>query len=223
MKIYFEALLVYMRNLGVDRIWTEMTMSGSHVDYWDQEFQATKNGDYKKIGIPKQFIKLFDTLVEKYGEEIWDGSQNDWGSDFYRVDINVFLSEREIVITSDIEEQTTDGLSHEYDVIEDPSVQSFLDENEINDFEVSYSGGGDDGYIEDDGYDDEGNQYRLSDDLENYLYSKLKNSFGGWEINEGSSGKFIINRQTMLIEHEWYENEWVGSDLRIEITGKDLD
>jgi hypothetical protein len=223
MKKYFEALLVYMRNLGVDRVWTEMTMSGSHMDHWDQEFQATKNGDYKKIGIPKQFIKLFDTLVEKYGEEIWDGSQNDWGSDFYRVDINVFLSEREIVITSDIEEQTTDGSSDEYDVIEVPSVQSFLDENEIDDFEVSYSGGGDDGYIEDDGYDDEGNQYRLSDDLENYLYSKLNNSFGGWEINEGSSGKFIINRQTMLIEHEWYENEWVGSDLRIEITGKDLD
>ena len=223
MKKYFEALLVYMRNLGVDRIWTEMTMDGSRMDYWDQEFQATKNGDYKKIGIPKQFIKLFDTLVEKYGEEIWDGSQNDWGSDFYRVDINVFLSEREIVITSDIEEQTTDGSSDEYDVIEVPSVQSFLDENEIDDFEVSYSGGGDDGYIEDDGYDDEGNQYRLSDDLENYLYSKLNNSFGGWEINEGSSGKFIINRYTMEIEHEWYENEWVGSDLRIEITEKDLD
>jgi hypothetical protein len=223
MKIYFEALLVYMRNLGVDRIWTEMTMSGSHVDHWDQEFQATKNGDYKKISVPKQFIKLFDTLVEKYRGEIWDGSQNDWGSDFYRVDINVFLSEREIVITSDIEEQTTDDSSDEYDVIEVPSVQSFLDENEIDDFEVSYSGGGDDGYIEDDGYDDEGNQYRLSDDLENYLYSKLNNSFGGWEINEGSSGKFIINRQTMLIEHEWYENDWVGSDLRIEITEKDLD
>ena len=223
MKKYFEALLVYMRNLGVDRVWTEMTMSGSYMDHWDQEFQATKNGDYKKIGIPKQFIKLFDTLVEKYGEEIWDGSQNDWGSDFYRVDINVFLSEREIVITSDIEEQTTDGSSDEYDVIEVPSVQSFLDENEIDDFEVSYSGGGDDGYIEDDGSDDEANQYRLSDDLENYLYSKLNNSFGGWEINEGSSGKFIINRQTMEIEHEWYENDWVESGLRIEITEKDLD
>ena len=223
MKIYFEALLVYMRNLGVDRIWTEMTMDGSHMDYWDQEFQATKNGDYKKIGIPKQFIKLFDTLVEKYGGEIWDGSQNEWDSEYYRVDINVSLSERKIIITSDIQEQTSEGSSHEYDVIEVPSVQSFLDENEIDDFEVSYSGGGDDGYIEDDGYDDEGNQYRLSDDLENYLYSKLNNSFGGWEINEGSSGKFIINRQTMEIEHEWYENDWVGSDLRIEITEKDLD
>ena len=223
MKKYFEALLVYMRNLGVDRVWTEMTMDGSHVDYWDQEFQATKNGDYKKITVPKQFIKLFDTLVEKYSQEIWDESQNEWGSDYYRVDINVSLSERKIIITSDIEEQTTDGSSDEYDVIEVPSVQSFLDENEIDDFEVSYSGGGDDGYIEDDGYDDEGNQYRLSDDLENYLYSKLNNSFGGWEINEGSSGKFIINRQTMVIEHEWYENDWVGSDLRIEITEKDLD
>ena len=223
MKKYFEALLVYMRNLGVDRIWTEMTMDGSRMDYWDQEFQATKNGDYKKIGIPKQFIKLFDTLVEKYGGEIWDGSQNEWDSEYYRVDINVSLSERKIIITSDIEEQTSEGSSHEYDVIEVPSVQSFLDENEIDDFEVSYSGGGDDGYIEDDGYDDEGNQYRLSDDLENYLYRQLNNSFGGWEINEGSSGKFIINRQTMEIEHEWYENDWVESGLRIEITEKDLD
>lgn len=223
MKKYFEALLVYMRNLGVDRVWTEMTMDGSHMDHWDEEIQATKNGDYKKIGLPKQFIKLFDTLVEKYGQEIWDGSQNEWDSEYYRVDINVSLSERKIIITSDIEEQTTDGSSDEYDVIEVPSVQSFLDENEIDDFEVSYSGGGDDGYIEDDGYDDEGNQYRLSDDLENYLYSKLNNSFGGWEINEGSSGKFIINRQTMEIEHEWYENDWVESGLRIEITEKDLD
>ena len=223
MKIYFEALLVYMRNLGVDRVWTEMTMDGSRMDHWDEEIQATKNGDYKKIGLPKQFIKLFDTLVEKYGQEIWDGSQNEWDSEYYRVDINVSLSERKIIITSDIQEQTSEGSSHEYDVIEVPSVQSFLDENEIDDFEVSYSGGGDDGYIEDDGYDDEGNQYRLSDDLENYLYRQLNNSFGGWEINEGSSGKFIINRQTMEIEHEWYENDWVGSDLRIEITEKDLD
>ena len=223
MKKYFEALLVYMRNLGVDRVWTEMTMDGSHMDHWDEEIQATKNGDYKKIGLPKQFIKLFDTLVEKYGQEIWDGSQNEWDSEYYRVDINVSLSERKIIITSDIEEQTSEGSSHEYDVIEVPSVQSFLDENEIDDFEVSYSGGGDDGYIEDDGYDDEGNQYRLSDDLENFLYSKLNNSFGGWEINEGSSGKFIINRQTMEIEHEWYENDWVESGLRIEITEKDLD
>lgn len=223
MKKYFEALLVYMRNLGVDRVWTEMTMHGSYVDYWDQEFQATKNGDYKKIGIPKQFIKLFDTLVEKYGGEIWDGSQNEWDSEYYRVDINVSLSERKIIITSDIQEQTSEGSSDEYDVIEDPSVQSFLDDNEIDNFEVSYSGGGDDGYIEDDGYDDEGNQYRLSDDLENFLYSKLNNSFGGWEINEGSSGKFIINRNTMEIEHEWYENDWVESGLRIEITEKDLD
>ena len=222
MKKYFESLLLYMRNLGVDRIWTEMTMDGSHVDYWDEDFQATKNGDYKQIPIPKQFIKLFDTLIEKYGKEIWDGSSNEWDSEYYRVNINVSLSERKIIITSDIEEQTSEGSSDEYDVIEDPEVQSFLDDNKIDDLVVKYSGGGDDGYIDDDGYDDEGNQYRLSDDLENYLYTKLNNTFGGWEINEGSSGKFIINRQTMEIEHEWYDREWVPSDLEIEITEKDL-
>jgi hypothetical protein len=223
MKGYFEGLMIFMKTLGVEKIWTEMTMDGRHVDHWDQEFQATKKGQYNKINIPKQFIKLFDTLIEKYGDQIWDGSENEWGSEYYRVDIYVFLHEKEIVITSDIEEQKTEGASAEYDVINNPSVQSFLDENNIDYLEVSYSGGGDDGYIEDDGYDDDGNQYGLSNDLEEFLYEKLNSSFGGWEINEGSSGKFIVQRETVEIEHEWYENDWVESDLRLSITEKDLD
>ena len=223
MKRYFQALMTFMRNLGVEKIWTEMTMDGSYVDYWDQEFQGTKNGQYSKVNIPKQFVKLVDTIIEKYGEEIWDGSQNEWGSEYYRVDVYFSLSDRNIIITSDIEEQKADTSSDEYDVIDNPSVQSFLDRNNIDYLEVTYSGGGDDGFIEDDGYDDNGNQYRLSDDLEEFLYEKLNGNFGGWEINEGSSGKFIIQRETVEIEHEWYENEWVNSDLRIVITEKDLD
>ena len=223
MKRYFEALMVYMRNIGVEKIWTEMTMDGRYIDYWDQEFQGTQNGSYNTIGIPKQFIKLFDTLIEKYGDQIWDESKNDWGSEYYRVNIYVFLREKEIVITSDILQQKADTTSDEYDVIDNPSVQSFLDENNIDYLEVSYSGGGDEGYIEDDGYDDNGNAYRLSDNLEGFLESKLNESFGGWEINEGSSGKFIIQRETVEIEHEWYENEWVNSNLRIKITEKNLD
>lgn len=223
MKRYFQALMTFMRNLGVEKIWTEMTMDGSYVDYWDQEFQGTKNGQYSKVNIPKQFVKLVDTIIEKYGEEIWDGSQNEWGSEYYRVDVYFSLSDRNIIITSDIEEQKADTSSDEYDVIDNPSVQSFLDRNNIDYLEVSYSGGGDDGFIEDDGYDDNGKHYRLSDDLEEFLYEKLNGNFGGWEINEGSSGKFIIQRETVEIEHEWYENEWVNSDLRIVITEKDLD
>jgi hypothetical protein len=223
MKRYFQALMAYMRNIGVEKIWTEMTMGGRYIDYWDQEFQGTKEGNYNTIGIPKQFIKLFDTLIEKYSDQIWDESKNDWGEEFYRVNIYVFLHEREIVITSDILQEKADTASDEYDVIDNPSVQSFLDENNINYLEVSYSGGGDEGDIEADGYDDNGNTYRLSDDLKEFLESKLNKSFGGWEINEGSSGKFIIQRETVEIEHEWYENEWVNSDLRINITEKDLD
>jgi hypothetical protein len=223
MKRYFQALMAYMRNIGVEKIWTEMTMGGRYIDYWDQEFQGTKEGNYNTIGIPKQFIKLFDTLIEKYSDQIWDESKNDWGEEFYRVNIYVFLHERKIVITSDILQEKADTASDEYDVIDNPSVQSFLDENNINYLEVSYSGGGDEGDIEADGYDDNGNMYRLSDDLKEFLESKLNKSFGGWEINEGSSGKFIIQRETVEIEHEWYENEWVNSDLRINITEKDLD
>jgi len=223
MKRYFQALMAYMKNLGVEKIWTEMTMDGRYVDHWDEEFQGVKNGQYSKVSVPKQFIKLVDTIIEKYGEEIWEESQNEWGSEYYRVDVYFSLSNRNIIITSDIEEQKADTSSDEYDVIDNPSVQSFLDRNNIDYLEVTYSGGGDDGFIEDDGYDDNGNRYRLSDDLEEFLYEKLNGNFGGWEINEGSSGKFIIQRETVEIEHEWYENDWVRSDLRIEITEKDLD
>jgi hypothetical protein len=223
MKRYFEALMVYMRNLGVEKIWTEMAMDGRSVDNWDEEFQAVINGQYKLISMPKQFIKLFDVLVEKYADEINDESQSDYGSEYYRVNINVHLAEREMVITSEIEEEETKGDSDEYDVIDNPSVQSFLDENNIDYLMVDYSGGGDDGSIEDDGYDDDGNRFRISNNLEDFLYSRLNSSFGGWEINEGSSGKFIIQRETVEIEHEWYETEWVNSELNIVITEKDLD
>ena len=223
MKRYFEALMVYMRNLGVEKIYTEMGMYGRTVDNWDEEFQGKINGQYKLISMPKQFIKLFDELVEKNDDEIYNESGSEYGSEYYRVMINVHLPERKIVITSEVEEENSKGDSEEDDVINNLSVQSFLDENNIDYLMVDYSGGGDDGSIEDDGYDDDGNRFRLSDDLEDFLYSRLNNSFGGWEINEGSSGKFIIQRETVEIEHEWYETEWVNSELNIVITEKDLD
>jgi hypothetical protein len=212
-----------MRNLGVEKIYTEMGMYGRTVDNWDEEFQGKINGQYKLISMPKQFIKLFDELVEKNDDEIYNESGSEYGSEYYRVMINVHLPERKIVITSEVEEENSKGDSEEDDVINNLSVQSFLDENNIDYLMVDYSGGGDDGSIEDDGYDDDGNRFRLSDDLEDFLYSRLNNSFGGWEINEGSSGKFIIQRETVEIEHEWYETEWVNSELNIVITEKDLD
>ena len=54
MKRYFEALMVYMRNLGVEKIWTEMAMDGRRVDNWDEEFQAVINGQYKLISMRKR-------------------------------------------------------------------------------------------------------------------------------------------------------------------------
>jgi hypothetical protein len=212
-----------MRNLGVEKIYTEMGMYGRTVDNWDEEFQGKINGQYKLISMPKQFIKLFDELVEKNDDEIYNESGSEYGSEYYRVMINVHLPERKIVITSEVEEENSKGDSEEDDVINNLSVQSFLDENNIDYLMVDYSGGGDDGSIEDDGYDDDGNRFGLSDDLKDYLYSILNNSFGGWEINDGSSGKFIIQRKTVEIEHEWYETEWVNSELNIVITEKDLD
>ncbi len=228
MKKYFEALLLYMGNLKCEDISTELTMDGRYVDYWDQEFIGLVNGLNQKINLPKQFIKLFDTLLEKYGDEIWDGSQNDEGSEWYRVRIDVYYKKRSIVITSEIEITTEDGAGYEIDVSDNDLIQSFLRENEIDFFSVKYNGGGDSGEIEESLYDENGNEMpnievNFSDDLWEFLEEKLDSAFGGWEINEGSVGTINVDHETLSIDHTWFDRELESSELEIVITQDDLD
>ena len=129
-------------------------------------------------------------------------------------------------IISEIQEQNTEEESDEYDVSTMPLVQNFLDENNINYFEVNFSGGGDSGELNNTGSDkedDPSGTIGYPDELENFFYDKLESSFGGWEINEGSSGRIILDRNNLTIEIELYSDEWVDSDLSIIIKEDDLD
>jgi hypothetical protein len=128
-------------------------------------------------------------------------------------------------ITSEIQEQTTAEESDEYDVSTMPLVQNFLDENNINYFEVDFSGGGDSGELEENGSDVAGKSGTIGypDELENFFYEKLESSFGGWEINEGSSGTILLDRDNLTIQIELYSDEWIESDLSIIIKEDDLD
>lgn len=222
MKNKFYGFLVYLKSLKVDEVSLNLTMDGRYVDNFDDIFYASG----KHYNIPSNFISFFEKIIEKYTDEIWENSQNENRDYYYNVTILVDRINKTMEITSEIQEQTSTGESDEYDVSTMPLVQNFLDENNINYFEVNFSGGGDSGELNNTGSDkedDPSGTIGYPDELENFFYDKLESSFGGWEINEGSSGKIILDRNNLTIEIELYTDEWIESDLSIIIEEDDLD
>ena len=67
--------------------------------------------------------------------------------------------------------------------------------NGISELTLKYDGGGDSGYIE--GSFDSGESVSAS--IENWCYERLENMYGGWEINEGSSGNFEFDLKNNMI------------------------
>jgi hypothetical protein len=103
------------------------------------------------------------------------------------------------------------------------NINTFLDEKNIERITIKYQGGGDDGYIENTGVDDKGDEYSLSAGMEDVVYSYLEQSFGGWENNEGASGGIIVTKEEIQIDHIWNTREDVDSDLHLVIKLEDVE
>lgn len=83
---------------------------------------------------------------------------------------------------------------------------------------VFYEGSGDSGWVEDKIYINN-KQEQLPDGIEDVLYDNLESNFGGWEINEGSSGQFVFDFDNETVEwtHNQNYEENSKSDIPIEI------
>ena len=126
------------------------------------------------------------------------------------------------IIVSGIYQDLGDGGSSELEVDEesDENLKPIMDELKEKGVypyaEVRFNGGGDDGYIESEMIIDSGR--KPSQILENFaglddfLYNMLSN-FGGWEIDEGSYGNFIIGTKTGVIKLELTWNEYKYKDV----------
>ena len=84
---------------------------------------------------------------------------------------------------------------------------------------VYFSGGGDDGYI-DDFMTVDGNQISLPASIEDMLYTMINGNFAGWENNEGAQGNWVFDPIDKQIEFDFNYNteDWVsvGSDYQIQ-------
>jgi len=126
------------------------------------------------------------------------------------------------IIVSGIYQDLGDGGSSELEVDEesDENLKPIMDELKEKGVypyaEVRFNGGGDDGYIESTMIISSGDKpSQMIEDfagLDDFLYNML-GDFGGWEIDEGSYGNFIIGTKTGVIKLELTWNEYKYEDV----------
>lgn len=103
-------------------------------------------------------------------------------------------------------ESEPEGITYSFEEDENDEELKELFENleeikssnpKVNNLELRYYGSGDSGYLED--YFDN-TQIQVPSGVEDWCYRKLESNFGGWEINEGSSGFFYFNLKDKVAE-----------------------
>lgn len=74
-----------------------------------------------------------------------------------------------------------------------------MSESDVDWMEVPFTGSGDSGSI-DTPTDKDGSVVNIPASIEDWCYNELESEYGGWEINEGSQGKFVFDYQNSTIE-----------------------
>jgi hypothetical protein len=82
-----------------------------------------------------------------------------------------------------------------------------LHEKNVSEGYVDFSGGGDSGDCNGFAYGDFQGQINLDDKIVDFMYGQLESHMGGWEINEGSQGRFVFNNESKDIILEFQENQ----------------
>jgi hypothetical protein len=221
MKRLLTSFFLFLEQFDTPEASVSFDMEYRGISWWNEKVWI--NILRKDVNIPSNFLPLFDMIIEKYGDEIWNGSMNEEQDDYYRASISFKVDQRLMIITSVITENGEEPASDDYNLNNNEDVNTFLDEKNIERITIKYQGGGDDGYIENTGVDDKGNEYSLSAGMEDVVYSYLEQSFGGWENNEGASGGIIVTKEEIQIDHIWNTREDVDSDLRLVIKLEDVE
>jgi hypothetical protein len=171
--------------------------------------------------ILEDFVKMF---IPDITEIIYKDYDYDYISRWFTFDIKI-IGNSMIIYKIHITMYDTEQTYDEYNVDEEKwkdKIIEFLDENDLEEITVTYNGGADDGYI-DNNYSSIKGEGEISSELENVCYDLLETSFAGWEINEGSSGEITITKNKIKISHIWNTENPETIDLEKEINLKTLE
>jgi len=220
MKRLLTSFFLYLEQFNTPEASVSFNMETTGYDWWDEKVWI--NSMSKGVKIPSNFLPLFDMIIDKYGEEIWDGSQSESEEEYYSMEITFKVDSKVMIITSEITENGEEDAGDSYELNNNEEVNLFLDDHNLESIMIKYEGGGDSGYIENKGEGNDGEEYDLSAGMEDVVYTYLEKSFGGWENNEGATGVITVTKEEIQIDHIWNTREQVDSDLRIVIKLEDV-
>jgi hypothetical protein len=200
-KKYLKFFVKYLQSYGEKTGTFRFEDFGSGYDYEGGGDTLQLEENYY-LEIPPTIVPIMDKIVNYCQQNIPE------------VDDDISSAELEIEINNDgsISARycwrffTVDNLHNSFDVSDGlEKVFNELDEENISGtIFVTFDGNGDSGSIEQ-AEDESGHSVNLSTEMEDWCYNILENNYGGWEINEGSSGKFIfdIENRTCELEFGW--------------------
>lgn len=216
-KKIIKLLSKIMKSEGKNELYQTITIyEGGDVSYYFSPY--TERGS---IEIPPAISNYLDNLYEEISNMNIESDEDnvnystidvtfDFEDDVFRIlltdyvyDTQGFSTESELDNNDEIEKEIIETLNQ------------WLSEG-YKFVKVDYSGGGDSGYIESNGYTDDGDvNIQIPAGLEDYIYQMLESNYGGWEINEGSQGTFLIDtvQKTITLEHLMNEEKGINSVL----------
>lgn len=204
----------FLQSYGEKEIRFEWTSYDRGIDYVEWEYGWNDLGVKK---IPTTIMNLIVTIVEETGEDMFDGVYSE--TDGYRLVARFFPKEKTLQLRMMVEEYVSDEIYNERKFpIETSNAIKYMNEKNISNIIFSYDGGGDSGEINSllvDGkevsiYTWERNEETMP--IINMAYEYLENTYGGWEIDDGSSGTLEIRDNGLISSsHIWSSREWYDS------------
>jgi hypothetical protein len=208
-KKYLNRTCNYLASLGMTEGTIDINLDSDHYDlsHEDIDWKYVQHFDNNyRAELPEGLLPILKKVMNYVVDEGVFESPDIESMSYQNISIEIDCSRKELTVTHDYSYYSRDeGSSIAYDSDEDKARFDKWMEEDMQDVEVpsdgvltlSYNGGGDSGYIES-SFDETSDAVPAS--IENWCYSQLESHFGGWEINEGSDGRFIFNFNNSTVE-----------------------
>jgi len=208
----------YCRSYGADSVYRTYYLSACSKDWEDDRWYSSdvSGGIDGYDRIDELIDKLVDdeSIVNEFND--CDGSQ--------RIDVEIDCKEKSLTITAYETVYGTDprGLDYDLENIKEEygedvakAVEELFTYLDGRDARVEFSGGGDDGYIEDDMWIDS-ERVDIPKPIDDLLYSMLNGNFAGWENNEGGQGSWEFNSGDKTIFFDFNYNTEEESNIGLD-------
>jgi len=188
----------YCGSHGASRVTKDVYLTdGGIIDWMDPHWYSetgTRVEDYDKISSLINTILTSDLFDDYY----FEGSG--------RVDIELYVKERKLTINLYHTEYGTENSSMVFEDFDSKEFTEFFNELSGLSGVLDFSGSGDSGWIEDNIRLPNGSVMKCPQFLEDWAYHQLGINYGGWEINEGSQGSFVIDTMGKYIRLDFGMN-----------------